>query len=177
MEEVVAKRHNAAGAAYIFVILVGLLMVIIGCIVGIGNEENGAGVLVITLSVGGLILAMGIFYTVRFFRLPAKVVVLRDGVLYFPRNVCCRPEELEKVFIRIYKNARSGAVSRYGKLEVTIGGKVYKYTDIANVEAAQSRLLQLNSEAIERLAHPEPAELNENTEAPAEAPSDDPFAE
>ncbi len=101
----------------------------------------------------------------------------RDGVLYFPRNVSCRPEELEKVFIKIYKNARSGAVSRYGKLEVTIGGKVYKYTDIANVEAAQSRLLQLNSEAIERLAHPEPAELNENTEAPAEAPSGDPFAE
>ncbi len=186
MEEVVAKRHNAAGAAYIFVILVGLLMVIIGCIVGIGNEENGAGVLVITLSVGGLILAMGIFYTVRFFRLPAKVVVLRDGVLYFPRKVSCRPEELEKVFIRIYKNARSGAVSKYGKLEVTIGGKVYKYTDIARVSDVQTRLLELNRQAIDALVRPaeEASAVNadntteETSAVSAEsAPADEPFAE
>lgn len=175
MEEVVVKRHNAAAVGYIFVIIIGLVLIICGSIIAACNEENRAGVLVVSLVIGGLILAMGIFYTVRFFMLPAKVVVFRDGVLYFPRKMSCRPEQLEKVFIRIYRNTRSGAVSRYGKLEVTVGGKVYKYTDIANVEAAQSRLLELNKEAIERLSQPEePVTVGE---APAQAPSDDPFAE
>ena len=33
MEEVVAKRHNAALAGYIIVLIIGLGMIILGCIV------------------------------------------------------------------------------------------------------------------------------------------------
>lgn len=168
MEEVVAKRHNSAGAGYIFVILMGIALIVAGILVG--KEEEGA--LYIGIVIGGIILAMGIYYTVRFFMIPVKAIVYKDGLLYFPGKVVCKPEELDHVLIKVYRNGRFGAVSRYGKMEVTVHGRVYKYNDIADIKEAQERLLQLNREAIDRLSRP--AEVQPENVAET-APSADPF--
>lgn len=151
MEEVVAKRHNAALAGYIIVVIIGLAMLILGCIVGVQMDEAGA--LVICIIVGVLITAMGVYSLVKFFMVPSDAIVYRDGVLYLPRNVTCRPEELERVFVKVFRS-RYGAVSHYGKMEITVNGKVYKYNNIAQIKRAQDRLLALNKEAIERLSQP-----------------------
>lgn len=155
MEEVVAKRHNAAGAGYVFAILMGLLILIVGCVAGVKADEPGA--IAIGVVVGLLLMAMGAYFLFRFFQIPAQAIVYRDGVLYLPRKVTCRPEELQKVFVKVYRS-RYGAVSRYGKMELTVGGKVYKYNNIAEIKKAQDRLLELNHEAIERLSNQQPAE-------------------
>lgn len=166
MEEVVAKRHNAALAGYIIVLIIGLALLILGCIVGAQADEPGA--LVICLIVGVLIIGMGVYSLVRFFMVPSNAIVYKDGVLYLPRKVTCRPEEIEKVFIKVFRS-RYGVISHYGKMEITVGGKVYKYNNIAQIKRAQERLLQLNKEAIDRLSQPElPAE---------EIPAGDPFTE
>ena len=147
MEEVIAKRRNIAGAGYIAVVLIGLVLLIGGIIVGVEADQPGA--IVITLAVGGFLIGMGVYLLVKFFMLPSKVIVYKDGLLYLPYKVTCRPEELERVFIKVYK--RYGVVSKYGKMEVTVRGKMYKYNDIANVQEAQDRLAELNRIAVDNL--------------------------
>ncbi|MDE6442647.1 MAG: hypothetical protein K2L12_07865 [Clostridia bacterium] len=162
-EEVVAKRHNAAGAGYIFVILMGIALVAAG--IALSSEETGA--LVIGLAVGGLLIGTGVYMLVKFFKIPSNAIVYKDGILYLPGKVTCRPEELEKVFIKVYKS-RYGVVSRYGKMEISVHGQVYKYNNIAQIQRAQDRLLELNRQAIDRLNQPEqPSETK---------PAEDPFS-
>ena len=147
MEEVVAKRRNSAGAGYIVVTIIGILILVGGIVIGLQAGETGA--VVIGIAIGGLILAMGVYFLVRFFMVPSKAIVYKDGLLYLPYKVVCKPEELEKVFIKVYK--RYGVVSKYGKMEITVRGKVYKYNDIADARGSQERLLELNHMAIEQL--------------------------
>lgn len=157
MEEVVAKRRNSAGVAYIFVVIVALALIVGGIGIGLGAGEMGA--IAIGVAIGGLLLAMGVYYLVRFFMVPNNAIVYKDGLLYLPYKVVCKPEELEKVFIKVYK--RYGVVSKYGKMEITVRGKIYKYNDIADAKYSQERLLELNRIAIDRLN----SEPNRNTEA------------
>lgn len=149
MEEVVAKKSVYAIIGYILTDLIGIGMIVMGAV--FSKEEVGA--LYIGIAVGGIILATGVSLTVRYFMVPVKAVVYKDGVLYFPGKVSCKPEELERVFIKLFKS-RYGAVSSYGKLEVTIHGNVHKYNDIAQIKDVQERLLQLNKEAVARLSMP-----------------------
>ena len=161
MEEVIAKRHNAAAVGYGFVIFAGIILAIAGVIVG--GEETGA--LVVGLAVGVLLIGTGVSMLVMFFKVPSKAIVYKDGVLYLPGNVTCRPEELEKVFVKVFRS-RYGNISHYGKMEISVHGQVYKYNNIAHVKEAQDRLLWLNKQAIDRLNQPEAPQ------EPASVPSD-----
>ena len=161
MEEVIVKKRGGVGGAYIFVALMGVALIAMGIV--IGTEETGA--LIMGVLVGVIILAMGVYKTVYYYRLPKNLVVFKDGVLYLPKNVTCKPEELDNVFVKVYRG-RYGSVSRHGKMEITVRGTVYKYSDVADVQPAQARLMELKNFAVMQMQQPA-----------AEAQPSDPFGE
>lgn len=168
-EIVIAKKSNAVLVGYIAIVVIGAFLAGISVMALLQAESQYT-----ILSIAGIVLAaitigVGIFFIIKFAKLPKIVITYKDDTLYLPNGLYCTPADI--TYCKAYVNRdRYGFASRHGSLVLTINGKKYKYAGIDDVRHVRDRLEMLRTEYLQKLT----AEQHK-TENPQKEPVEDPF--
>lgn len=142
MEEKIGKSARTLYiVTYSIIIAVSMLLM-----VGLGAAAVAFGEPFGWFLVGfGVILTgISIFWLVYFIKLPPYTVTYKDGILNFRNKVECTPAELDSYQPRSL--GIDGALFNFGKLIVTIKGKVYKFNYVYEVNYVVQRLYAIKVE-------------------------------
>lgn len=169
MEEIIATtKRSMYIICYIIFLILGVFFCVIGLLVAFagGNlgesEETAVGWLLFAF--GMIFIIMSICYLVYFAKMPKNAVTFKDGKLNFMNKVECLPTEVDSW--QASDHGLDGALFNFGKLNVVINGKQYKFKFVDNAKNVPARLYTLKMEyamkaEIAKKADKEPTEKAE----------------
>ena len=181
-EIIVAKKKTGIAVCFIAFIVLGVILLAIGGVMYAKSEM--IQVLLIMGVVGLVLVGLGIFVTVNFFKMPKAVIVYRDGVLYMPKGFTCTPDEVNHILVTV--RSYYGIANKWGKLTLTINGTKHHFNYIDQIQDAADTLSEIKNEYMQSVAQaqfmPQTEEKEETKdeqpaqpEANEKSESDDPF--
>ena len=147
MEIEIAKIKKSYIACYIVVLVMGAVLLLTGAlflIMGLSKTQMQYGV--IFLVIGVLLTGIGIGWTVYFARLPKAYITFKEGKFYFWNGMVCSPAEID--YCNVRGGGIDGAIFNYGKLIISVGGKVYKLKFVEDVSNVASQITALKAQAM-----------------------------
>ncbi|MBD5632495.1 MAG: hypothetical protein HDP34_04630 [Clostridia bacterium] len=168
-ETVIAKKTNAVLVSYVVIMIIGALLAGMSVMALLQAESQYLILSIVGMVLAAITVGVGLFFIIKFARLPKNVITYKDGTLYFPKGLTCTINEVEACNAYASTN-KYGVASRFGSLVLVINGKKYKYTGIDEVRQVRERLEMLRNEYFRKLM----AEQHK-TETPQTEPAEDPF--
>lgn len=155
--EIIAEKKKGLLGIYVFalVLSVGLFG---GLLIGVclsKSSQSRTVVIALLAVLGVLLIGACIWIIVGIVRTPKTPILYEKGNLHFADGFVCPVREVTRVDCRCASS--ENVVYRWGKLTVRVGERTYTYRNIAEVERARDRILEL------RLA----ARMKGNTDRPA----------
>lgn len=149
-EKIGATAKSVYIVTYGICLAFGALLSLLGAILfvnafasGIRNYKILFGVFV--LIVGLALLVCGICWLVYFIRMPDCHIIFSDGKLTFVKSgVQCSPTELESYTVK--SHGIDGAMFGFGRIFVTVNGRLLKLTYVKNPQSVVQRLHGLKME-------------------------------
>lgn len=139
MEEVIAKKKSIVLMNAVAFIVMALLLIIIGIF-------QSLVILVVFASLGAVMLIYGGYKMAVYLRQPAKLIVFKDGVLYFPKGISCAPKQVEDCRISLSTNPLDVKLGGdFGTLTLRANGVFVKLKYVEEVKKARDRLQELAS--------------------------------
>jgi len=179
MEEIIATtKRSMYIICYIIFLILGVFFCVIGLLFAIAGgklSESGETAFGWFFFVFGVMLViMSICYLIYFAKMPKNAITFKDGKLNFMNKVECLPTEVDSW--QASDHGLDGALFNFGKLNVVINGKQYKFKYIDNAKNVPARLYTLKMEyamkaEIAKKADKEPAEKAEEAVAQTAEPA------
>ncbi len=143
-EKIGATAKSVYIVTYGICLAFGALLSLLGAILfvnaftsGVRNYKILFGVFV--LVVGLALLVCGICWLVYFIRMPDCHIIFSDGKLTFVKSgVQCSPTELESYTVK--SHGLDGAMFGFGRIFVTVDGRLLKLTYVKNPQSVVQRL-------------------------------------
>lgn len=132
MKTTIAYKKQSAGILYIFLTLVGVGVLVAGCI-----AHHTTAILM-----GTLITILSGVFAVRFLSLPSKIIVLtEDGTLLLPKAETISLSSINDVSYR--RASARGIQYSWGSVTISTYSDTYKYGFVANCEDVAKELTRL----------------------------------
>lgn len=157
-EIIVAKKKTGIAVAFISFIVLGVIMLALGGVMYARSET--IEVLIIMGIVGLILVGLGLFVTINFFKIPKAVIVYRDGMLYMPKGLTCTPDELDHILVTV--RSYYGIANKWGRLTLTINGKKHNFNYIDKIQDAADVLSDIKDEYMQSLINAQFAPQTEN---------------
>ncbi len=143
METVLAKTKKSFLALYIIVIVLGAILFLCGAafLLFAPREVKFSGLYFFIM--GGVLLGLGIGYTVYFARLPKDCITFKDGKMRLHNGLEFSPEEIHYCTGSTWLN---WGLYDYGPLVISVHGQEYKYKFVAHVESAAANIKALKTQ-------------------------------
>ena len=154
MREVIAKRVRSVKAAYIFLAVLGAVLLILG-IVGVAIipntritflEENAREATVASwfmVGIGVFLAVVGTVLVVRTHGTSDVFVSYENDTFYFQDGSSCSVGAVTNVNYQLGETLVAPVAGFPDSLTIEVGEKVYHYTNVDNCQNAQSRMLTL----------------------------------
>lgn len=136
--EIIAEKTRVKAYVFLALAIAGVILAAVGVFLFIKINFNAAdfglrAVMICLTAVGAVMLIVfGGLFVRQLFR-PYSLIVLKDGVLFFPDGTECKPSEILKI-------ERSKGFGNCGKLTVTFADRKCEIDGVAKYEKAYRKL-------------------------------------
>ena len=134
--EVIAKRKDSLLTLYGLITALGAIIVLVALVKPFTLQVQKLG----TLAAGLVLLFVGGFICFQILRTPKEIICFDGQNLILPQG----KYPLKALSNVNYRLARIRGVNyRWGRIILTINGKKFEYTSVADVEMVHNRLMEL----------------------------------